>query len=102
MPELPEVETVRKGLEKYVVGLKLEKVEIINPGPFQGNPKLVEGAKIVEARRSGKGLIIDFDNGYSLAIHIKLTGQLIFRDEALKDVPVSPQKVTSDVQHSYL
>ena len=93
MPELPEVETVRRGLEKYVVGLTLEKVEIVNTGIFEGDAKLVEGAKIIAARRSGKGLILDFSNKFSLAIHIKLTGQLIYRDESLKDTPVSAQKV---------
>lgn len=91
MPELPEVETVRRGLEKYLVGHVIEKVEVINPGPFQGDSKNVEGQKVIAARRSGKGLIIDLDNGYSLAIHIKLTGQLIFRDEKTKNEPLSPK-----------
>ena len=93
MPELPEVETVRRGLERYVVGLTLEKVEIINPGIFEGDPRSVEGSKIIAARRSGKGLILDFNNKFSLAIHIKMTGQLIYRDEKLKDTLASPQKV---------
>ena len=92
MPELPEVETIRRGLEKYVVGHKIERVEIINPGIFEGNTKDIEGAKITHARRSGKGLIIDLDNKFSLAIHIKMTGQLIFRDKATQKEPLS-QKV---------
>lgn len=91
MPELPEVETVRRGLEKYLVGHVIEKVEVINPGPFQGEAKHVESYKVVAARRSGKGLIVDLDNGYSLAIHIKLTGQLIFRDDKTKNEPLSPK-----------
>lgn len=95
MPELPEVETVRRGLEKYVVGHTIKSVEIVNYGIFEGNPKDIEGYKIIAARRSGKGLIIDLDNGFSLAIHIKLTGQLIYRDDLLKNTPVSPQKVGS-------
>ncbi len=105
MPELPEVETVRRGLEKYLVGHIIEKVEIINPGPFQGEAKNVEGKKVTTARRSGKGLIIDLDNGYSLAIHIKLTGQLIFRDEKTKNEPLSlkvgvlPGKFTHVIFH---
>lgn len=91
MPELPEVETVRRGLEKYLVGHVIERVEVINPGPFQGDEKKVEGHKVIEARRSGKGLIIDLDNDFSLAIHIKLTGQLIYRDEQTKNEPLSPK-----------
>ncbi len=93
MPELPEVETVRRGLEKYTVGHIILDVEIVSSGIFQGDKKLIIGSKVVSIRRVGKGLIIDLDNGYSLAIHIKLTGQLIYRDDALKDTPVSKEKV---------
>lgn len=95
MPELPEVETVRRGLEKYVVGHTIEDVEILNPGIFEGDKKLIFGSRVVAIRRVGKGLIVDLDNTYSLAIHIKLTGQLIYRDEALKNTPVSKEKVGS-------
>src|SRR4051812_21422850 len=93
MPELPEVETIRKGLEEYLVGHKIEDIDLIHPGPFQGDKKDVIGAKVTAARRFGKGLVIDLSNGYSLAIHVKLTGQLIYRDEKTKDVPVSKAKV---------
>ena len=84
MPELPEVETVRRGLEKYVVGHTIKSVEIKKPKLFQGEKSHVEGAKIKDVRRFGKGLVIDLSNDYSLAIHIKLTGQLIYRG---KDEP---------------
>lgn len=95
MPELPEVETVRRGLEKYVVGHIIKSVEEINPGIIQGYIKNILNQKITGARRIGKGLILDVANGYSLGIHIKLTGQLIYRDESLKNTPVSAQKVGS-------
>ncbi|MBP7832576.1 MAG: bifunctional DNA-formamidopyrimidine glycosylase/DNA-(apurinic or apyrimidinic site) lyase [Candidatus Levybacteria bacterium] len=95
MPELPEVETVRRGLQKYVVGHTIESVDEINPGIIQGDLSDVLGQKIVSARRIGKGLILDLENGYSLGIHIKLTGQLIFRDENLKNEPFSKDKVGS-------
>jgi formamidopyrimidine-DNA glycosylase len=93
MPELPEVETIRKGLAQYVVGHTIEDVELINPKVFQGDPKDIIGAKVTEARRFGKGLVIDLSNGYSLAIHVKLTGQLIYRDPATEKEPVSKAKV---------
>lgn len=93
MPELPEVETIRKGLEKYLVGHKIEDIEIKVPKLFQGDSKNVIGAKVVKVQRFGKGLVIDLSNGYSLAIHIKLTGQLIYRDEKTKNIEVSKQKV---------
>lgn len=93
MPELPEVETVKLGLQKYLVGHKFVDVEILSKGIFEGDPKDIIGAKVIEIRRFGKGLVIDLDNKKSLAIHIKLTGQIIYRDSATADVPVSPQKV---------
>jgi formamidopyrimidine-DNA glycosylase len=93
MPELPEVETVRLGLTKYLVGHKITEVNILAQKIFEGDSKLIIGSKVIGIRRFGKGLVIDFDNKYSLAIHIKLTGQLIYRDGKTKDIPVSPQKV---------
>lgn len=89
MPELPEVETLKLGLQKYVVGHKILDIEILHPKPFQGNPKLVIGSKVLDVRRIGKGLILGLSNGYSLAIHIKLTGQLIYRNEKTKKIPLS-------------
>jgi len=60
MPELPEVETIRRQLEDKLVGRALDK------------------KKITAVRRRAKLLMIDFDNGTSLVFHLKLTGQLIF------------------------
>src|SRR3989344_6996163 len=93
MPELPEVETIRRGLDKYVVGHTIKTVEILHPSVFQGDTKDVEGAKIIGARRIGKGLILDLSNKYSIATHIKLTGQLIYRDKKTEKLPVSQTKV---------
>ena len=84
MPELPEVETLKLGLQKYVVGHTIESVDVKKPKIFQGDTKHVEGAKVTDVKRFGKGLVIDLSNNYSLAIHIKLTGQLIYRG---KDEP---------------
>lgn len=78
MPELPEVETIRRGLVTKIKGLKIKKVEVLLPKQFQGKPSEVEGAKVLDIRRRGKINIIDLDNGMSLLIHLKLTGQLIF------------------------
>ncbi|MBI2405466.1 bifunctional DNA-formamidopyrimidine glycosylase/DNA-(apurinic or apyrimidinic site) lyase [Candidatus Microgenomates bacterium] len=79
MPELPEVETVRRGLEKYLVGHTITGVEVKLRKLVSGDTQNVIGGKIKGVRRAGKGLIIDLDNGYSVAIHIKLTGQLIYQ-----------------------
>lgn len=93
MPELPEVETIRRGLEHYLVGHKILDVEIKVPKLFEGSSEQVIGAKVIRVRRFGKGLVIDLSNRNSLAIHIKLTGQLIYRDEKTKNIKVSPRKV---------
>lgn len=95
MPELPEVETVRRGLEKYVVGHIIESVEEINKGIIQGDAQPIIGAQIISARRVGKGLILDVSNNYSLGIHIKLTGQLIYRGKETQGLEVSKDKVGS-------
>lgn len=79
MPELPEVESIRKQLEKYITGHKVERVQINYAKCFQGNPRNLVGGKVVKIRRFGKVLSIDLDNGYSAVVHIKLTGQLIYR-----------------------
>ncbi|MDR0957105.1 MAG: bifunctional DNA-formamidopyrimidine glycosylase/DNA-(apurinic or apyrimidinic site) lyase [Candidatus Nomurabacteria bacterium] len=83
MPELPEVETVRRGLEKLVVGRQILRVEIFNEKSFQAGKGDVEnfliGAKIVTARRRAKVLILDLSSGYSLVMHLKMTGQIVFR-----------------------
>jgi len=81
MPELPEVETIKLGLQKYLVGHKIEDIKINVPKIFQGNPKDVIGAKVVDVKRIGKGLIIELNNGFVLTVHLKMTGQLVFQDK---------------------
>ncbi len=78
MPELPEVETVRRGLKGFILGAKLKKIEVLCEKSFVGKP--VTG-KVCDVRRFGKALVIDLDNGYSLMIHLRMTGQLIFDGE---------------------
>lgn len=93
MPELPEVETVRLGLQKYLVGHKIEDVEIITPKIFTGNPKNIIGAKVKRVTRFAKVLSVDLSNGYSIIIHIKMTGQLIYRGPNLPHPPRISKKV---------
>ena len=88
MPELPEVETIRRQLFKEVVGKKIKSVEIKLPKLtyFNGKKsdvknfsKNLNGARVTKANRAAKILIITLSNGYTLLIHLKLTGQLIYR-----------------------
>ena len=91
MPELPEVETIRLGLEKYLVGCKIIDVEIKIPKMLAGSAKQIIGAKIIGLKRIGKGLIIELDNDFVLAIHLKMTGQLIYQDSRIKGPTLSPK-----------
>ena len=80
MPELPEVEVVKLFLESKLLGQTISKIEILNPKSFLGDPKLVEGQKIVKFTRLGKQLSIHLSNQLILLVHLKMTGQLIFGD----------------------
>lgn len=80
MPELPEVETIRLGLQKYLVGHTIESVDVWLKKMVSGETKDILGAKVTQVKRFGKGLVIELSNNYSIAIHIKLTGQLIYQD----------------------
>lgn len=81
MPELPEVETIRLQLNTVLPGLIIQKLQVLNPKSFIGDKKLVIGEKIIGVRRFAKLLIIDFSNGLSLAVHLKMTGQLVYQGD---------------------
>ncbi len=78
MPELPEVETIKRGLCQFIVKKKLIRTTILCAKSFIGEP--VTGA-VKDIRRFGKALIIDLDNQKSLMIHLRMTGQLIYDGE---------------------
>lgn len=97
MPELPEVESVKLQLQKYLVGHTIEDVEVKRPNIFFGDTKDVVRAKVKNIRRFAKVLSIDLSNGNSLVIHIKLTGQIIYRGPNLKEVPILSKKISGGV-----
>ena len=78
MPELPEVETIRRGLKDFIVSKKITKIEVLCDKSFQGQPNQAENQTIKAIRRFGKALILDLDNDTSLMIHLRMTGQLIY------------------------
>ena len=78
MPELPEVETIRRGLEKKIIGLTLQKITILIPTTFQGDPELVEGKNVLNVWRRAKMLGVNLSGDVTLLFHLKMTGQLIF------------------------
>ncbi|MDO5451564.1 MAG: bifunctional DNA-formamidopyrimidine glycosylase/DNA-(apurinic or apyrimidinic site) lyase [Candidatus Saccharibacteria bacterium] len=78
MPELPEVETVRRGLAGFILGAKLERVEVLCDKSFIGKPVM---GRVKDIRRFGEALVIDLDNDFSMMIHLRMTGQLIYDGE---------------------
>ncbi|MCY4010887.1 MAG: bifunctional DNA-formamidopyrimidine glycosylase/DNA-(apurinic or apyrimidinic site) lyase [Candidatus Saccharibacteria bacterium] len=83
MPELPEVETVVEGLKEYLIKHRIQAVDIKSPRSFSLSKlqmeKFVIGAEIIGLQRLGKVICIDLDSRYSLTIHLKMTGQLIYQ-----------------------
>lgn len=83
MPELPEVETIRIGLSKLLPRLTVKDVWHDWPKSFPNAPadvaRFLVGTKIEHIRRRGKVLMIELSSNYSMVIHLKMTGQLVFR-----------------------
>ena len=75
MPELPEVETIKRGLGQFIVKKKLTGTTILCAKSFIGEPTT---GVVTAVRRFGKALVIDLDNDNSLMIHLRMTGQLIY------------------------
>jgi formamidopyrimidine-DNA glycosylase len=85
VPELPEVETVRGGLQRLLPGLVVAAVDYDWDKSFPNAPVDVRaflvGSKIQEVRRRAKVLLIDLSSGYTLVVHLKMTGQLVYIKE---------------------
>ena len=82
MPELPEVETVRARLEPKLVGRRLQHVDIFDsrltrPENPAGVAARLEGERVAALDRRGKYLIVRFESGLVLLIHLRMTGQLL-------------------------
>jgi formamidopyrimidine-DNA glycosylase len=81
MPELPEVETIRRQLERSVVGRKIIAAEVFSSKRLNVSAAILKkgtvGAKVIAVRRRAKLLMIDLSNGRSLAIHLKMTGRVL-------------------------
>ena len=83
MPELPEVETVKRGLSRLIVGKRIKAVAYDTEKSFPNAPAdvnefLIESS-IVSVSRRAKVLLIELSSDYSLVIHLKMTGQLVYR-----------------------
>ena len=81
MPEGPEVETIRRGLELGVVGETLASVEVLWQKSFDVPQVFIEqhvvGAKITHLGRRAKVLLVELSSGYTMLFHLKMTGQMV-------------------------
>ncbi len=93
MPELPEVETVKRGLNKLIIGKVIAAVRADNPKSFPNAEPDVRnsliGASVTEVRRRAKVLLIDLSTNYTLVIHLKMTGQLVYVGQHNHDTSTS-------------
>jgi formamidopyrimidine-DNA glycosylase len=111
MPELPEVETVKRGLGRLLPNRVIKHVQYDWPKSFPNAPNDVNefmiGAKVLDVKRRAKVLLIELGTKYSLIIHLKMTGQLVFRgdesfgaghpnDSLVGDLPDRSTRVTID------
>src|SRR4030067_1782395 len=84
-------------MQKFLVRHRITEIEVKNTKIFTGNPKNITKAKIIGIRRFAKVLTIDLSNKKSLVIHIKLTGQLIYKGPNLQDGEILSKKVVGGV-----
>jgi formamidopyrimidine-DNA glycosylase len=82
MPELPEVETVRRGLAELIIGKTVVSAQHDTDKAFPNASKDVKafliGAIVTAVRRRAKVLMIDLSSDYSLVVHLKMTGQMVY------------------------
>jgi formamidopyrimidine-DNA glycosylase len=102
MPELPEVESVRRQLEPTLVGRRFERVSIHDPRlvrPYEPAEVAaeLEGEQVATVERRGKYLVVRFESGRVLLIHLRMTGSLLSAASgALPDDPHRRAVVTLD------
>jgi len=96
MPELPEVETIRRDLEKLIVGKKVLDIETNSPKQVQPSLEVVKkaivGTTIKKVQRRAKVLQLFFSNDAIIIVHLKLTGRLLVRNKS--DRPDDWQHIT--------
>jgi formamidopyrimidine-DNA glycosylase len=107
MPELPEVETVRRGLEPVMSGAIVEKFDVRRrdlrfafPTDFR---KRVEGRSILALRRRAKYLLADLDSGETLIMHLGMSGRFIVEMDGQSHEPGEfAQEISRHAQHDHV
>ena len=99
MPELPEVETIRRQLAPVVEGLRIEQAEVIDdrwvaPARVPAFEQRLVGRRIVELARRGKYFVARLDDGSALVMHLRMTGNLLY-------IPEGDQAPTAHVRGQF-
>jgi formamidopyrimidine-DNA glycosylase len=106
VPELPEVETIRRGLDREVVGKRVKTVEVSGTRTVRRQTKKqfisrLEGAKITGVDRRGKYLVFKLDTGELMVVHLRMSGQLL-RAQAREATPKHTHVVITFTQGGQL
>ena len=80
MPELPEVETIKRELKPNIIGKTISSIEILSLKNFVGQKEQAVGKKIIEIERFGKVLVMTLSNKKYINVHFKLSGQMLFAE----------------------
>ena len=119
MPELPEVESLRRSLVPYIVGKKIESIEVKKPKLVSGKGTIRKESKekldefVGEltgeifkcVERRAKNLIFEFESGKILLVHLKMTGQLVYKDDdhfAFGGHPIEDSEKQLPHKHSHV
>jgi formamidopyrimidine-DNA glycosylase len=120
MPELPEVESLRRSLKPYAIGKTIQSIVVHKPKLVSGSGTVRQplehkkqefeteliGSKITDITRVAKNLIIHLSNGKVLLVHLKMTGQLVYQDDDKNKVlgghPIELSESKLPNQHSHI
>jgi len=120
MPELPEVESLRRSLKPYIIGKSIQSIIVYKPKLVSGSGTVRQplehkkqefetqpiGAKITDITRVAKNLILHLSNGQVILVHLKMTGQLVYQDEKQNKVlgghPIEVSESQLPNQHSHI
>lgn len=120
MPELPEVESLRRSLKPYIIGKTIQSIIVHKPKLVSGAGTVrqaleskkqefetqIIGAKISDITRIAKNLIIHLSTGQIILVHLKMTGQLVYQDDKQNKVlgghPIQLSESQLPNQHSHI
>ena len=106
MPELPEVQTVVTQIGKKITGKTLAGFwtdwdkKVLEP--VSKVKRLIKGSTVLGTRRFGKTIVIDLDNAYSIVIHLKMTGHLLYKDEANREAKEWQDPTNQYIHHRFI